>query len=362
MSKRIVEITGIRCFAVMMVTLSHAQHTIEGGYTGFLSPLWLFSHGSQSVLLSFVLSGFLITRMLTKEFAEKGCLDLIAFYSKRILRIWPASYFYILTIAALSMAGILAIDWRHIAIASLHLWNYGELLHVTVAEGTHGNWYLGHLWTLALEEQFYWVWPPILLYILRNRSERLLLALIFIVPLIRMASYFLVPSLRGQVNLMLHSGVDPILVGCYLAMNQEKWSSKLAVLKYRHWILTGVVIVFMIATPQLGIYLKGIWTATYGRTIDALLAAIIILSMVEVKDFWLARICRMRLVVFVGTISYSIYLWQQLFLGEYFKYALKFPFNIVQALVMALISYYMVEKSFLRRSKPAVPDKVVLQN
>lgn len=358
MSKRIEEITGLRCFAVMMVVLAHAQQTVVGGYTGWLSPLRILANGSQGVLLFFVLSGFLITGLLSKEFANSGRIGFFEFYRRRTLRIWPAFYLYILVLAALAVAGVVRIDWRDFASAAAHLWNYATLFGITAAEGSQGSWYLGHFWTLALEEQFYWVWPPILIYILRRRDDRLLLALIVAMPLVRVFFYFVAPHLRGQLTMMLHTGLDPMLIGCYMALRQKQLASALAGFRYRHAFLTLTVVAFIFVTPLIASILKGIWNVTYGQTVDSLLAAVIILGIVHVKDFWLTRLCRLSFVVFTGTISYSLYLWQQLFLADSFMFALAFPFNILQAFAAACFSCFLIERPFLRMKDRQRPDAV----
>ena len=117
MSGRISEITGLRCLAVMMVVLGHAMHSLEGGYSGWLYPLSFFSNGSQGVLIFFVLSGFLITTILQAEFKKHGRIDLLDFYARRSIRIWPAFYFYILVIYILSISGFLKVGPQQFAAA-----------------------------------------------------------------------------------------------------------------------------------------------------------------------------------------------------------------------------------------------------
>lgn len=356
MSNRIEEITGLRCFAVMMVVLAHAQQTVVGGYAGWLSPLKIFANGSQGVLLFFVLSGFLITGLLSKEFASSGRIGFLAFYRRRMLRIWPASYFYILVLVALTLAGLIKVDWREFVAAAAHIWNYAQLLGIEAPEGSQGAWYLGHFWTLALEEQFYWVWPPILIYILRKRDDRLLLVLIAATPLIRVFFYFVAPNLRGQLTMMLHTGLDPMLIGCYMALRQKQLAAALTGFRYRQAFLTLAVVAFVLITPFIASSLRGMWNVTYGRTVDSLLAAVIILGVVHVKDFWLARLCRLSVAVFIGTISYSLYLWQQIFLGDSFIFSLAFPFNIVQAFAAACFSCFLIERPFLRMKDRKRPN------
>jgi peptidoglycan/LPS O-acetylase OafA/YrhL len=169
MKNRVQELTGLRAIAVTMVVVGHAQRLLAGGYTGLLRPLRLVSDGRLGVLVFFVLSGFLITSILQSELKSTGRIRLLPFYVKRALRIWPAFYTYLATIVVLSMLGWTDVDRRQVMVAALHLWNYSGLGGMAADNALHadGAWYLGHFWTLALEEQFYWLWPPLLLYICR---------------------------------------------------------------------------------------------------------------------------------------------------------------------------------------------------
>ena len=350
MSHRIDELTGLRCAAVMMVVIAHAQHSVVGGYGGFLSPLRLFANGDLGVVIFFVLSGFLITNLLHAEWSSTGSIDFVRFYTKRTLRIWPTFYVYLIVAGALAFAGMIDIGFRQMVYAALHVWNYSEVLGLGPANAIHpeGAWYLGHFWTLALEEQFYWFWPPLLVFILTRANTRILPALILIVPLIRMGSYVVMPALRGQLEMMFHTGIDPILVGCYVALNKNRIIEKLDALPNRSLILTVLVLVLFFVFPVLEARLGGYWIASYGRTIEAATAGLLIVSLTVRRRFWFADLLRTRVFVFVGNISFSLYLWQQLFTHADSPVALGFPLCIVEAIGVAALSYWLVEQPFLR--------------
>jgi peptidoglycan/LPS O-acetylase OafA/YrhL len=350
MKHRVQELTGLRAVAVAMVVLGHAERTLTGGYTGLLAPLRLFSDGRLGVLVFFVLSGFLITSILQVEIKSTGTIRLIPFYVKRALRIWPAFYTYLATVVVLATLGWIDVDHRQVTFAALHIWNYSALLGMAADNNLHadGAWYLGHFWTLALEEQFYWLWPPLLIYIWRRNSQRVLVFAILFVPLIRVATYFAVPHLRGQLSMMLHTGIDPILIGCFVALNKERLDAWV-----RSWpggtllptcVVFGLVILMPLAEKRLG----GFWSATYGTTLEAALVGIVIVVLYHQNEFWFSRLLRTRLFVFVGTISFSLYLWQQLFANVNLPIAHAFPLGIIEALAAATFSCYFIEAPFLR--------------
>lgn len=359
MKARIPELTGLRCVAVMMVVLGHAGNTAPNGYTGLLYPLNYFTNAGLGVQMFFVLSGFLITNILQAEWKASGAIDLLQFYIRRTLRIWPAFYAFVITLALLSHWRLIDVAWQQFAVAALHTWNYSQALGLGPINTQHleGSWYLGHFWSLSLEEQFYWFWPPLLVFMLRGRSQRLLLWLILLVPVVRVASYFLAPNLRGQLGMMLHTGVDSILIGCYTALNQSRIKRFLEANRYRSALVTANCIALIFVVPMLADRVGGYWSGTYGTTLSAAMVGLVIMAIVTMKQFWLSRLLRLRPFIFVGTISYSLYLWQQLFLFEDSPVSLGFPFNILQAFAAATLSYWLIETPFLklkdRRKRPA---------
>ena len=350
MKNHVQELTGLRCVAVMMVVIGHAQHMIDGGYDGFLAPLRLISDGRLGVLIFFVLSGYLITGILSAEWKASGSIRLLPFYAKRALRIWPAFYTYLAVVALMSFAGWVDIDHRQVAVAALHLWNYSAIAGMGSVNAIHadGAWYLGHFWTLALEEQFYWFWPPLLFYILRRGNQRALVALILLVPLVRIATYFAAPGLRGQLSMMLHTGIDPILIGCFVALNREALKARVAALPWGPVIPSAMVVLLLFAMPPLQDKLGGLWRATYGTTIESAMVGFVIVVLISQRDFWFSRLLRTAPFVYVGTISFSLYLWQQLFSNVHSPVAYRFPFCVAGALAAATLSHYLIETPFLR--------------
>lgn len=350
MKNHVQELTGLRCVAVMMVVIGHAQHMIEGGYSGLLSPLRLISDGRLGVLMFFVLSGYLITSILNAEWKASGSIRLLPFYAKRALRVWPAFYAYLAIVSLMSFAGLLDIDHRQVAVAALHLWNYSGFAGMGSLNAAHadGAWYLGHFWTLALEEQFYWFWPPLLFHILKRGNQRALVALIALVPLVRIATYFAAPSLRGQLSMMLHTGIDPILIGCYVALNKDALKARVSALPWGPAIPTAVVLLLLFVVPPLQDRLGGLWRATYGTTFESAMVGFVIVVLLSQRDFWFSRLLRTAPFVYVGTISFSLYLWQQLFTYLQSPVAYRFPICIGEALVVATLSYYLIETPFLR--------------
>ncbi|MHA7303574.1 acyltransferase family protein, partial [Pseudarthrobacter sp. MDT1-22] len=140
-----------------------------------------------------------------------------AFYIRRSLRIWPAFYLYLLAIAALALLStpVAVNSWQWIA-SALFVWNYAP-------DG--GNWWVGHSWTLAVEEQFYLLWPIVLILLRPKRAGWAAVAVIALLPLVRVAQYFLLPETRETISVTFHTRADSLLIGCLLALvtSDSRW-------------------------------------------------------------------------------------------------------------------------------------------
>ncbi|MFM1814785.1 MAG: hypothetical protein RLZ98_1480 [Pseudomonadota bacterium] len=160
------DIEGLRGVSVIAVVLYHAfPQWLTGGFTG--------------VDVFFVISGYLITRLLMNELGATGRIDLIGFWQRRIRRILPAATFVLLAIA-LAVLLIPAMDarvlGRHIAAAALFYHNIRQAWSATDYLGAdHKDNPLLHYWSLSVEEQFYLVWPLVLVaavYFLPSQQDR----------------------------------------------------------------------------------------------------------------------------------------------------------------------------------------------
>jgi peptidoglycan/LPS O-acetylase OafA/YrhL len=155
------EIDGLRAVAVLQVVLYHACGIPVSGFAG--------------VDVFFVISGYLITLLLLREHAATGRIDLVAFYARRVRRIFPAALFVILVAMAASMALLWSSAQRAAAHAAAAAALFASNVYFQLASG--GYWDpasdeqpLLHLWSLAVEEQFYLIWPLLLIVLLRRRS------------------------------------------------------------------------------------------------------------------------------------------------------------------------------------------------
>ena len=334
--RRIPSLDGLRAISITMVVLSHAA-----GGPGFAIPRavaqWVHGLGELGVRVFFVISGFLITSILVHELDKRQTISLSKFYFRRTLRLFPAFYVYVLTIVILQSLKLLQLA-------------PGDVLHaVTYTMNYHRAraWWLGHCWSLSVEEQFYFLWPAILIVLGRRRGLMLAAAFVILGTAIRLGSWFAFPATRDGIGETFPTVGDAIAVGCVLGglrgwlATQPWWlrwqKSPLALLAplmiiaaYSTWPWQRINFVIAPTTIDVGIALCISWC-------------------IDNIDGVVGRVLNARPLVIVGIGSYSIYLWQQLFLKHDGTWKLqRFPLNVVMVGLVAALSYFLVEKPFLR--------------
>ena len=176
--------------------------------------------GNLGVGVFLVISGYLIPSLLLREREKTGAISLKNFYMRRVFRIFPAAYTYIAMIAILD-ARYHILHPRVLLFAFTYLTNF----HLNRA------WYVGHLWSLAVEEQFYMLWPMLVVFWGTRRSSRVALATTLLSPAARVASCYALPMMRERIGEMFFTVADPIGFGCLLAI-ERRW------LRQQHWYAT----------------------------------------------------------------------------------------------------------------------------
>jgi peptidoglycan/LPS O-acetylase OafA/YrhL len=322
--RRISSLDGLRAISIAFVLLGHLS-----GTRGFPLGFTIFEYyASFGVRVFFVISGFLITGLLLRERERASRIDLLEFYRRRFYRIFPPAYFYMLVVTILAWRMLKAFD---ITAAFLYFSNYHE-----------GPWPLGHLWSLSVEEQFYLLWPALLVLLFALRSRLLVLATVCC-PLMRVIFH-----LWGwrYVDTGFFTVCDAIAAGCLLSVYWEDLH-RLDKLLLSKGALVWPLLALALPLQNLGgpRLLHNIYYAT-GFTVMNLSIALCVYNAVRME--W--RILNIAPIVWVGKVSYSLYLWQQLFLDRQNQHSWinAFPQNLLLAFACAATSYYVVEQPFLR--------------
>ncbi len=282
------QLDGMRAIAILLVFVAHCglDKIVPGGF---------------GVTVFFFLSGYLITSLLRAEAAQAARIDLVAFYIRRTLRIWPSLY---LTMAVVALCAPLVAPgyrmdpWGVLAQLAF-VTNYADLWG-------HPNGVPGMpLWSLAIEEHFYLVFPPLFAVLFVRRSPRVAAAwcaaACLAVLLVRLASAPVVEDI-GRIYGWSHTRIDSILFGCGLAlwnnpvMDESAWRPR-----WGHAAAAmGVLLVCLLV--------RGEW---FRQTLRYTLqggALFVIFSFVLWDRGWLRGVLSSRPMRLIGLYSYTLYL------------------------------------------------------
>ena len=337
LTDRIAGLDGLRAISIGLVLAAHLSGT--RGYPripGWLVPLAV--NGALGVSVFFVISGFLITTLLLRETNATGALDIKRFYVRRALRIFPAYYLFLLVVSALWICQAIRLAPGELLSAATYTRNFYR----------GGSWSTGHAWSLAIEEQFYLAWPWVVQWGGRRRSLWIAGTVVVVSPFVRCATWLQWPSLRPLVDQLTFTRLDSIMVGCLLALSWPNPRFHDAMRTFHRRGGTALSLAALVGS----IYLRSYWNAWHvliGHSVEALAAAICIHACITHPRSRVTRILEQAPIRYVGTLSYSLYLWQQLFLDRYSEFALcHFPLNLFCAIAAAVLSRTLCEQPFLR--------------
>jgi peptidoglycan/LPS O-acetylase OafA/YrhL len=326
---------GLRAISIALVFIGHVSGTKNLGPLTALS--FLGNVGHFGVVIFFVISGFLITRLLIQEHHKTGHVSLTRFYARRALRIFPASYAYIGIMGLLSALGIISLARHDLLFSVLYLVNYK----------LDRSWFIGHLWSLSVEEQFYLLWP--LAFTILGRSKRWAwgaAAFVVLGPVARILGWLFLRHTPYVDLEMFPMVADSLATGCLLAVLRNWLERQELYLRLFHWLPSLVMVVIVLTLNRFMHYTV---VNTLGFVlINILLAILIHRSVYCWRDTW-GRFLNCKPVRTVGLLSYSLYLWQQPFLDkESNSWIASFPQNILLAISAATLSYLLLEKPLLK--------------
>ena len=302
----------------------------------------IVNRGSFGVEIFFVLSGFLITHLLLREERNFGCISLRLFYLRRAVRLLPPLAVLVGALAVASAIGVMRIPAIDLLAGLLFFRNY---------VGTSPE--TGHLWTLAIEEQFYLLWPVGLLLV-RNLRSRLAFTAAFVAasPLWAQWNYDAAGGAAHVNGWRTDLRLAPLTVGALLALLQ-------AAPRPRRFLTHRLVCgggTAAAAAAVLGLaFLTDLFDVRVVRafvpTLTWACVAVVINALIADRRALLTRLMEMRAPVWLGTLSYSLYLWQQPFAPHVSEttqaWFRTFPVNLCFAFMLAVGSHYVVERPFL---------------
>lgn len=335
---------GIRGIAALMVVIFHFFTYPNAKYLINISLYQrLTEFGQHGVSLFFVLSGFVITRILLNNRENKNYFQ--SFYFRRVLRILPLYYlflfvYYIFTPLLTNTDGIALKSQMPFY---FYLQNFSEILNIK----TSGP---GHYWSLAVEEHFYMLWPLVIYIVHPRYIVKLIGVIIFAVFVLK---YYMLEN-GFSINKFTFTRIDQILLGAYLAVLELKgYFSKKNSLKIM--LLIGISVLplafIVYVSSAFFPFLKEMTKYLFlGLIFFSLIGTLIALK----EDQLINQILSGSILQYLGRISYGIYIWHVLALLILNKFLISqiliidLLFTIGLTVIMAHFSYFYFEKIFLR--------------
>jgi peptidoglycan/LPS O-acetylase OafA/YrhL len=347
---------GWRAIAVFGVIFFHARAITAG-------PPWLGklqAFGENGVQLFFAISGFLICSRLLEEGRLRGQVSLRGFYVRRFFRIQPPALVFLAVIGLLAAIGAIHTTLPATLSALFFFRNYYAVNH---GAALPDDVYTAHFWSLAVEEHFYLLLPG-LLFFGRKKILPLLATLTMASCLWAFTARFILrPSMpeleHWRTDIALHSLFTPALLAVLLLRPS-----------FRQWMTTISSRNLLIGLTMAALLISEIFLK--GHFIPFLISIgfpLIVVSTVLHPEGWLGQLLESLPFVFVGRLSYSLYLWQQLFFTHEEGHSVlrslqSYPLNVIAVLACAIASYYLVEKPLMRLghrlAPPATPGRTDL--
>jgi peptidoglycan/LPS O-acetylase OafA/YrhL len=332
---KLASLDGLRAVSIALVVLEHAHRT--NGFPDLGFHAYTGDYGRLGVTIFFVISGLLITTLLLREREATGRISLLRFYGRRAIRIFPAFLAFMFAMLVADRFGWIDVHHHDLLAAFTYTMNY----HLD------RGWPLGHLWSLSVEEQFYVVWPFVLVAAGLRRGAIAALLLFVAAPLVRLYLRLYMPAYE---DLEIFPAVaDSIAVGCLLAIArpwllQQRWYLRLT----RPWILLVALPVIAVTSQYLGYAIVDL----VGTPLSLILIGLVVEGATRWSGNGVGKVLNWGPMVYLGLISYSLYLWQQPFVNHYsLATACSFPLNVVLAVLCAVASYHLLETPLLNLRK-----------
>jgi len=335
-SKRIPQLDAIRGIAILLVILHNESSVFPS-----LGLESLFANGWMGVDLFFVLSGFLITGILVDSKAAEGYFK--NFYIRRGLRIWPL-YYSLLLFMFLIVPALGPSEAHTVFEKSSPWWAYPLFLqNFFVPSPTSAAGPLAVTWSLAIEEQFYLVWPWMVRYASLARIRQLTILVICLSPLLRL--YLSTRDVNLYTNVFCR--LDGLMAGALIALLVRSETFSPSAFVRPAWIMFIVALPLAFATEALG-------TRSIVFSLSAMASAALVYLALFARTHWLQRLLTNRFLIHTGTISYGLYLLHKIpFDVAKSLHADRYPVLMLVVLlvacyVLAAVSWNALEKPFLK--------------
>jgi peptidoglycan/LPS O-acetylase OafA/YrhL len=336
--ERLRELDGWRAMSVLLVVFYHIAWFQHRPFVMRFPGLGhvIYYCGPLGVKVFFVISGFVICRLLILEDLRYGSVSLKSFYYRRVFRILPPLFTYLGALSLLLGAGLIHEHWKAIS--------YGAFFLYDLSAAPPG-WFVGHTWSLAVEEQFYLIFPALWIFAPRRWRSQVFFGVFLLCALWNL------PGLHTGWDAFILSdarqGFACISCGVLLAIHERRVRAMSAKVPAFIVALVGLLLLMHPAGThgwQAGLYEGLLVPPAIG----------LVLSFSLVRGHALRTFLCSKPVQAVGLTSYGIYLWQQLFTapGIYLVGAGEMIPLLLPALALIVpMSYFLIEKPAIRFGK-----------
>ncbi len=327
---------GLRTVSIGLVLFAHLSDTYP--FPKFIKSI-ITQTGLLGVQIFFVISGFLITSLLLKEQHRTGTISLTHFYLRRAFRILPLVFLYLTVLAAMNVIFRLQVPLRCFAGAALFLANISYF---------KGSWYTAHFWSLSVEEQYYILFPFLLKKFTKN-IHFIILFLLLLITFIKEAAYLQIPllpasKLADTIAFLLFQS-EGVLIGSLLAILWFRKRLPIGFIKK----YSRILLVFL-PVAILSVYTNLIRMQSFNSILASLCIALFVMCVLLQTRGFLFVFLNHKIIVLIGRMSFSIYIWQQMFTspdGMFGSFS-RLPNNITVITVVTCLSYYFIETRFLK--------------
>ena len=330
---------GLRCFSIFYVIVAHVNAYNPNIYNKTTD--YIFGGGVFGVHYFFVISGFIITTLLLIEKINTGDISLKHFYYRRLLRIFPLTYLFLIALIILNILFDLDIKSPEFVKGFLFIKNIGA----------PAGWYTAHYWSLSVEEQYYLIFP----FILYKGGVKIYLKVCFLFIVLyggkNIYEHFSsVPDTihNSLADVFLSNNFLSILLGSLTSIFLFKMD--IVTSRLNNSLLTVIhILLFMLAF--LTFRNPRFFGLTYLLSSCSIAASIFLL--IKFPYGTIHNILNNKIIAYLGKLSFSLYIWQQIFTAHQpwahaFKYGNSIVLNLIFLGVVAYLSYNYFETPFLR--------------
>lgn len=336
---------GLRGISILLVVLTHVGLWDRWETDSFVQNNFNLFSGVAGVMIFFCISGFLITSLLLHEKERKGSINFKNFFIRRFLRLMPPLIIFYISIFILMVCGALPADYLALPISVFYLYNFVPRRFYTPE--------LGHTWSLAVEEQFYFIWPFIISRIDRLKKGVYIAVSLIVICLIWSAINDFTFIFKGNPDHLSHyffverwfiPACLPIMTGALAALllfYKRDFLSTYFSTKSTLFLLAILLYPIQLVLP--------IPQELQGLILPVSIATILLWINFNQQSLTV-KFLEFKPLAYLGKISYGVYVYQGLFLrtGAGGKLAIQqFPLNIILTLFCAVISYHLLEKPIL---------------